>query len=255
MTFHIRSAGIALAATLAFSTTTLAVGPGEGPQIAYVPTNSSPTPPAGLKVACMDGPNTLNSAKTCPVLKWLGTTTWAYSHLDNRVSMDFVTYDANNNVVINQNKDGARYVWNMISSFKTKTVQAFGQSSQYVTLNWSDLVPPPAVATVPSNSAPSVPAGLKVACMQNGSDLQPGPTCPVVKVGNHTTWAFSYMDNRVSLAFVTFNANGKVIRNVEMPGTRYVWQMQVNASNKTVTATGQSNSTVSAPWSQFGPIL
>ncbi|MGH7487665.1 MAG: hypothetical protein ACREMY_18980, partial [bacterium] len=155
--------------------------------------------------------------------------------------------------VMNQNKDGARYIWNMISSINTKTVQAFGQSNQYVTLNWSDLVPPPVVATVPSNSAPSVPAGLKVACFANGTNLQTIATCPVVKVGGLTTWAFSYVDNRVSLAFVTFNSKGHILRNTEMKGARYVWQMTVNATNKTVTATGQSNASVSAPWTAVGP--
>jgi len=255
MNTHRLSLALAVAACAALALSPVALAAGEGPQVQYVPTGSSPTPPAGLKVTCMNGPNTLTSAKTCPVLKWMGETTWAYSYIDNRVSLDFVTFDANNNVVINQNKDGARYVWNIVSSYKTKTVQAFGQSNAYVTLNWSDLVPPPVVGSAPSNSIPSVPAGLKVACMTNGSSLQPGPTCPVVKVGDHTTWALSYIDNRVSLAFVTFGPSGKVIRNTEVKGTRYVWQMQVNAANKTVTASGQSNATVSAPWSDFGPVL
>lgn len=254
MKFHTASLALAVAAALALSTNaSIAQSRNEGPQVSYVPTNSGPTPPAGLKVACMPGPNTLTSSKTCPVIKYLGDTTWAYSYIDNRVSLAFVTYDASNNVVLNQNKDGTRYVWNIISSYDTKLIQAFGQSNAYVTLNWSDLVPPPVVATVPANSAPSVPAGLKVTCMQNGSSLQSSTTCPVVKVGGLTTWAMSYIDNRVSLAFVTFNSKGHVVRNTEMKGSRYVWQMTVNPSNKTVTASGQSNATVSAPWSQFGP--
>jgi hypothetical protein len=251
------SLALAVTACATFALSPIAAAPtaSEGPQVAYVPTGSSPTPPAGLKVTCTPGPNTGASSKTCPVLKWLGLTTWAYSYVDNRVSLDFVTYDANNNVVLNQNKDGARYVWNMNPSYRTKTVEVFGQSNQYVTLNWSDLVPPPVVATAPSNTIPSVPGGLKVSCMANGSSLQPIGTCPVVKVGNHTTWALSYIDNRVSLAFVTFGSKGTVIRNTEVKGTRYVWQMTVNASNKTITASGQSNATVSAPWSDFGPVL
>jgi hypothetical protein len=68
----------------------------------------------------------------------------------------------------------------------------------------------------------------------------------------NTTWAYSYIDNRVSLAFVTYGPSGNVVRNVEMKGTRYVWQMVSNTANSTVTATGQGNSTVSAPWSQLG---
>jgi hypothetical protein len=110
-------------------------------QVVYVPANSSPPVPAGLKVTCMDSPNTLQSAATCPVVKYQGMTTWAYSYIDNRVSFGLVTYDATNNVVRNIEKPGARYIWNMVSSEKTQQITLAGQANQTVEINWSDVGP------------------------------------------------------------------------------------------------------------------
>ena len=119
------------------------------PAVVYVPVNSNPPIPAGLKVACMKGPVDLTSSKTCPVVEFMGNTTWAYSFIDNRVAMALVTYDAHNNVMSNVTKDGARYVWQIISSVDDKTVTFSGQANQNIVATWSDLLPEPEVAYVP----------------------------------------------------------------------------------------------------------
>ncbi|HEY4941335.1 MAG TPA: hypothetical protein VII56_07890 [Rhizomicrobium sp.] len=222
-------------------------------EILYVPANSNPPVPAGLKVTCLKGPNVLVPSKTCPVVKYLGNTTWAYSFIDNRVSMALVTYDAQNNVVGNITKDGARYVWNASSSRPDKTVTFSGQSRQAVSATWAELTPAPQIVSVPSNSNPPVPAGLKITCMNNGTSLNPSPTCPVVKYQGITTWAYSFIDNRVSMAIVSYDTKNNVVRNVTMNGARYVWQMSVNPTDMTVTVTGQSNQTVTVPWVDVGP--
>ncbi len=222
------------------------------PVIAYVPINSNPPVPAGLKVACMPGPNVLNLSKTCPVVKYNGLTTWAYSFIDNRVSLALVTYDSHNNVVGNITKDGARYVWEAIVDRGQQRVVFNGQSNQSVSASFAELNPP-VVTAVPSNSNPPVPAGLKVTCMVNGTSLNPSPTCPVVTYQGITTWAYSFIDNRVAMAFVSYDAKNKMVRNVAMNGARYVWQIAVDPTAGTVTATGQSNQSVTAPIGQFGP--
>jgi hypothetical protein len=107
--------------------------------VAYVPANSNPPVPAGLKVTCLKGPDVLAPSKTCPVVKYQGITTWAYSFIDNRVSMALVSYDAQNKVVANVTKDGARYVWNVISSRANKTVMFEGQAKQRVNATWAEL--------------------------------------------------------------------------------------------------------------------
>ena len=253
MTVRTMAILLAVTATALLGGTSAAPAPTQPKaSIEYVPANSNPPIPAGLKVTCLQGPNTLTSSTTCPVVRYMGNTTWAYSFIDNRVALALVTYDAQNNVVGNLTENGARYVWNATSSLPNKTVIFFGQANQYVTVPWSALVPPPQVVSVPANSNPPVPSGLKVTCMQNGTSLQPSTTCPVVKYQGLTTWAYSFIDNRVALAFVTYDSNNAVVRNVTANGTRYVWQMTSDPTKQTITATGQSNASVSAPWTQFG---
>lgn len=142
---HRLASGILAAAAIA----TLLVSPAwaelrnaSDANVAFVPANKPPPVPAGLKVACLTGPNVLTSSKTCPVVKYKGITTWAFSFIDNRVSMALVSYDASNKVVRNVTMNGARYVWNMISSVHTKTVLIEGQSNQRFTVPWAQLGPP-----------------------------------------------------------------------------------------------------------------
>jgi hypothetical protein len=225
----------------------------ETPQIAAVPSASHPPIPNGLKVTCLANPNGTAPSPTCPVVKYQGITTWAYSYIDNRYSMALVGYDETNHVVSNEEKPGARYVVSATVNNANQTVTFLGQASKTVNASWAELGAKAVIATVPANTPPPVPQGLKVACMTNGNSLTPSPTCPVVKYMGYTTWAYSYIDNRVSLAFVTYGPNNAVVRNVEMKGTRYVWKMVSDPVKMTVTASGQSNTAVTAPWAQFGP--
>jgi len=109
------------------------------------------------------------------------------------------------------------------------------------------------VQHLPADSNPPVPPGLKVTCLQ-GPPGQPRPasTCPVVKYQGVTTWAYSYIDNRVSLALVSYDANNKVIRNVDKPGARYVFDARSNSQQKIVVFFGQGNMSVTVPWNQLG---
>lgn len=60
------------------------------PTIKTVPADSHPPVPSWLKATCLKGPNTTESAPTCPVVKYKEFTTWAYSFNDNRVSFALV---------------------------------------------------------------------------------------------------------------------------------------------------------------------
>ena len=112
------------------------------PIVEYVPANSNPPVPAGLKVTCVATSNSgAAPSQTCPVVKYQGVTTWAYSYLDNRVSLALVSYDSSNNVIANVEKPGARYVFEAASSIYTRTVLFVGQGQQYVTAPWSALGP------------------------------------------------------------------------------------------------------------------
>jgi hypothetical protein len=112
------------------------------PRITYLPINSSPSVPAGLKVTCMQGPNVLTPSKTCPVVQYQGVTTWIYSFIDNQVSVALVSYDAQNKVVRNVTKNGARYVWTVDPITGDKTIKIWGQSNQSVSATWAELGSP-----------------------------------------------------------------------------------------------------------------
>jgi hypothetical protein len=111
-------------------------------QIAYVRANSNPPLPPGLKVVCSTNPNSVTPSRTCPVVKYQGITTWAYSFQDNRDALALVSYDGKNNVVRNATKWGARYVWVMTSGVNTQLVTMSGQSNQTITVPWSELGTP-----------------------------------------------------------------------------------------------------------------
>jgi len=138
---HVRLSGLLAVAALGL----LLVAPAaaqvkkDAPTIALVPANSNPPVPAGLKVTCLTGPDVLTESKTCPVVKYQGITTWAYSFIDNEVSMALVSYDAQNKVVRNVTKDGARYVWTITSDTRNKTVTFEGQAKQRINATWAEL--------------------------------------------------------------------------------------------------------------------
>jgi hypothetical protein len=111
-------------------------------RVEFVPANSNPPVPAGLKVTCLRSSDSgAAPSTTCPVVKYLGITTWAYSYMDNRVSTALVSYDSSNKVIANVEKPGARYVFDALSSLHTKTVLFVGQNKQYVTATWAQLGP------------------------------------------------------------------------------------------------------------------
>jgi hypothetical protein len=106
---------------------------------------------------------------------------------------------------------------------------------------------------VPATSHPPLPAGLQLACIREaGSGAPSSDTCPVVKYQGITTWAFSYADNRVSFALVSYDERGQVVRNVEKPGARYLFDAMSNEPSQTVMFVGQARRNVLVPWSELG---
>ncbi|OHX10212.1 hypothetical protein [Chromobacterium sphagni] len=113
-----------------------------GPQISTVNVSSHPTIPAGLQAAFMTGPNSPTpdgESATCNVISYNGLTYWAYSYIDNRVSLNLVAYDASGKVVAQQELPGARYLWKITSDATKQTVTFYGQSNQTVSKNWNQL--------------------------------------------------------------------------------------------------------------------
>jgi|HubBroStandDraft_5_1064220.scaffolds.fasta_scaffold100310_3 hypothetical protein len=129
----------AAAALLALAATTTSASATEKAQVEFVPVTAAPPAPAGLKLMCLTNPRTITLSKNCPVVKYQGLTTWAYTHYDNRDSMVLVSYTPDGKVARNVTKEGAHWVWNMVTSQKTRSVLIEGYQNKSVTVPWSEL--------------------------------------------------------------------------------------------------------------------
>ncbi len=108
------------------------------PTVERVPSNSNPPIPAGLKVTCFEDPDTF-VVSDCPVIKWGPYTYWAYSHTDNRSGMTIVAYDADDNVVDQWVRTGARYIVSITLDMNAMTATFLGQGSAIIVLGLDEL--------------------------------------------------------------------------------------------------------------------
>jgi len=99
---------------------------------------------------------------------------------------------------------------------------------------------------------PNVPADMNVTCANTPEFTALATKCPVIRYQGMTTWVFSYKDNRWSMALVTYDANNRIVRNVEHKGARYIVNAVSSPKTQTVTISGQSNKIITVPWSEFG---
>ncbi|MEY3867479.1 MAG: hypothetical protein RLZZ338_1370 [Cyanobacteriota bacterium] len=109
----------------------------------------------------------------------------------------------------------------------------------------------PLVVSVPSASCPSVPSGLKSGASVGPNDGNLSPNTPVVQYGGYTYWAHSYIDNRVSFNIVAYDAAGKVVKQWEKPGARYIYKITVDSAAQTITFWGQSDQKVVMSWNEL----
>lgn len=107
--------------------------------IQQVPLDTHFTVPPGLKLACISDPDSLDSCVRFPIVSCCQYTYWAYSYIDNRVSMNITLYDPVGNVVKQWEKPGSRYIWQITSDDKSKTITFWGQSNQTITMTWDEL--------------------------------------------------------------------------------------------------------------------
>ena len=111
----------------------------EPPIVDAVTATDHPAVPEGLKVTCLQGPDTTQPSPTCPVIRWNGYTYWAYSYSDNSSGMAIVAYDEAGNVVGEWEKPGARYVWQIDLDSATQTVTFVGQANRTIAFTWDEL--------------------------------------------------------------------------------------------------------------------
>ena len=134
------------------------------PQVSSVPSSPGPKIPSGLKVTCLQGPNTLNLSTTCPVVQSQGLTWWAQSYIDNRSSMAIVGYASSGAPVAQLVKPGARYVYKVTVDSAARTVTFWGQSDQKVTATWAEM----------QQAAPTPPPDYRVSAISAADALATG---------------------------------------------------------------------------------
>jgi broad specificity phosphatase PhoE len=117
------------------------------PIVGEMPVTDHPEIPSGLKVSCMDGPDTLEASATCPTLVWGEHTYWAFGHRDNRTAMTVVAYDSSGAPVGEWYKPGARYLWQITRDLQAETVTLWGQGNRTIEINWAELRLPAGDAT------------------------------------------------------------------------------------------------------------
>ena len=110
----------------------------------------------------------------------------------------------------------------------------------------------PQIKYDPANSHPPIPAGLKVTCVSAPNDgASPSKTCPVIYYGGYKTWVYSFLDNRVSVALVSYDANGAVVQNITRDGFRYIFDALSSDASKTIVLLGQANQYIQINWSDL----
>lgn len=102
----------------------------------------------------------------------------------------------------------------------------------------------PVIRIVPTASHPPVPPGLKVDPSPGPDDLSLAPDCPVLTWGDYTYWVVDYVDNRLAMCILAFDASDNLVKQIEKQGSRYIWQMTLDQATETLTCYGQANNTI-----------
>ena len=104
----------------------------------------------------------------------------------------------------------------------------------------------PVIRVVPTASHPAVPPELKIdpATGPTASDL--ASETQVLTLGNYTYWAADYVDDRLSMCLLAFDADDRLIRQLEKTGARRMWKMTLDEEGQAITYHGESNRTITA---------
>jgi hypothetical protein len=91
----------------------------------------APLAPESLKM--------MSAPVVIPVLKWKDYTIWAYSFIDNRNAFQLIMFDADNMIISQWYKPGARYLEDIALDTAAGSVDFIGQSEYKVTLTFEEI--------------------------------------------------------------------------------------------------------------------
>jgi hypothetical protein len=224
-----------------------------GPTVVQWSVANAPPVPAGLKLACMTGPNSPTPhgiSDKCPVILDNGNTIWPFAYVDNRVATALVAYSPSGQILNQMELLGTRYTWNVTLNLADQTATFWGQANSKASTNWNLL---PLIKLVKVSSVPVIPGGMKLYCPSgaNSPTVPVATTCPVIQYKGLNYWPFSYVDNRSSVGLVGYGADNKVVSVQEIRGTRYVWGITSDVTNRNVRINGQGSSSATVAWVDF----
>lgn len=206
--------------------------------------------PFGIKMATLADPDKLDPTKQCPVVVYGNHTFWPFSYIDNRNSFCIISFCEDGHMHNSVELIGSRYIWKIEVDESNEKINFIGQSRQTVSLSFNDLLMPD-VKIVLTNSNPPVPAGSKQMATVEPFSGDQSTNCPVIVYQDYVFWAYSYVDNRVAMNIVAYDCEGKIVKQWEKPGARYIWQITTDPNTKTVTFWGQSNAKIVMNWSDL----
>ena len=106
------------------------------PSLVSRPGATAPTPPVGLRVQCVDGPESFVEAN-CPVVQCGRLFTWPFTYTDNRFALGLSTYEDDVTFLRTTELTGPRYVYGASNDSLFMSVTFRGQHDLIGTTPWS----------------------------------------------------------------------------------------------------------------------
>jgi hypothetical protein len=214
------------------------------PVIGSILRSQAPVLPEGFVYGTVGGPDSTEPATRTPVLRLAGCTYWAVNLADDSEAMGIVAYTATGEQRQRWIRHGARSLWEITVDPVMRTVTFHGRRRQAtgepgtITMTWDELLPlQPIVSRRPRTHLPAVPPDL--VCPVPGEDGPDRASCPVLRFGEYTYWAFNFRDARLALAIVAYDGAGRQVRRWDRDGAREARQITSDPVGRTVTFHGQ----------------
>lgn len=109
----------------------------------------------------------------------------------------------------------------------------------------------PVVEFRPERSFPYQFNDASVSCYIGPDTFESNGYCPVLVWEGRSYWALSYHDNRFAFAIIVLGDGGEHLYTIEAPGGRYLWDVWVDHSARTVGFVGQDGRYAIISWDQL----
>ena len=113
------------------------------------------------------------------------------------------------------------------------------------------ITPPRVIRIKPSGQKLARPSDLKTSCSAGPNTRDRSSTCPVIEMNGYRYWAHSYRNNNPGLGIVAYDPSGKVAKRWDRKGARYLWEIEVDSTEKTVAFFGQGNRAITMTWAEL----